>query len=740
MEVIKRNGKKELLNFEKVQKVIDFAIQDQTMKEEFINDLQMNIKNNITTEEIQNTLIRLATEKISPQQPQWTYIASKLLVYDLYKQAGLNRDYKKFGYGNFYDIIKLLVKLGIYSKKLLKEYSKQEILDLGNYIVPERDYLFSYAGLMIMRKRYMQKGFNGEVLELPQEHFMTMGMFLSLNETNKVEKAKYWYDFFSKLRYSHGTPTILNSGKDFSQLASCFVLDINDELWSIKNTESIAGQLSKHAGGIGGYIGRIRPRGAAIQKYKNKSNGITPWGKGFENTAKSCNQLGSREGAINLTYEAHGKDIIEFLEWRTEGGDDDLKIHKIHQTISFPDLFMKQLEAKGKWYLLDTHEIEMVKGYRLEEYFCDEYEERYWDCVNDERITKVEIDAMKLFVHFLKVAKQKGEPFVFFRDNAHRMNPNSHCGYILAPNLCTEVLNNIKFSSLENEKIDWTKGVKITTTELGEIVVCVIGSAHVGRIENEKDIEEIMTAMVRGLDNVIDLNVYPTLDAEYTSKRYRSIGIGVMSYHEYLAKRGIKWESEDHIKAADELFENIAYYAIKASMELAKERGSYALYEGSDWQTGAYFDKRGYTSERWLKLKEDVMKYGIRNGYLMAVAPTGTISLLCDATASTDPILSRKFIEGKGDSSLPVVAPSLSAETYWYYDSAYDIDQMWSVRAQAARQRHIDQGNSFNIYLNHDTQAKEIFNLYVESWKQGLKTVYYMRTRTRTVDDCESCQ
>lgn len=739
LEVVKRSGKREPLNFAKVLKVIDFAIEDPNMKEEFKNDLQMNIKNNITTEEIQRTLIKLAAEKTTAQTPHWQYVAGKLLAYDLYKQAGLNRGYKKFGYGNFDDLIRKLVAMGLYTNKLLQGYAKKEIVELGSYIKPERDDLFTYAGLLILSNRYMVKGFNREVFELPQERFMIVAMHNALNEKqeNRVKFAKELYDCLSEHKFMTATPTLMNSGKDQSQMSSCFIMDVDDDLWSIMDVNSIAAQLSKHAGGIGLYLGRIRTRGSDIKGFKGASNGVVPWVKGYENTALSCNQLGARAGAINIGYDIWSKDVWEVLELRTNGGDERLKAHNIHHTLCIPDLFMKRVEERGKWYLFDPHEIETAMGYRLENYFSDEFEKRYEECVTNEQLHKTELDAMDIFKRFLQVAYQKGEPYVFFRDIVNRYNPNSHTGRVMFTNLCTEIAQNLKHSIRGEEKI--VDGKLVLEKELGDNVVCNLSSLHLGKVESEDDIAKTIPIQVRALDNVIDLNFYPVKDTEYTNKRYRAIGLGVMSYHEYLAKKGIRWESEEHLQEADKLFEDIAYHTIKSSMELAKERGAYELFEGSEWQTGEYFDKRNYNSERWLKLKEDVKNHGVRNGYMLAIAPTATISIISNATSSTDPIFGKKFMEGKGDSAIPVAQPSLNSSTFWLYKEAHHIDQIWSVKACGVRARHIDQANSFNVFVKTGTSAKELYDIYMSAWKEGLKTVYYMRTKTLTVEECESC-
>ena len=265
-----------------------------------------------------------------------------------------------------------------------------------------------------------------------------------------------------------------------------------------------------------------------------------------------------------------------------------------------------------------------------------------------------------------------------------------------------------------------------------------MNSISLGRITDE-ELEENIALQIRMLDNVISINQAPVPESRMTSDKYRAIGLGTSGYHHYLVNHDIQWESDEHIEVADKLFENIAYYAIKASMELAKEKGAYPAFKGSEWETGAYFTRRGYTSDRWKQLAADVAKYGIRNGYLMAVAPTGSTSNIANTTAGIDPIFKKFFIEEKKGSFTPKTAPDLNNKTFWLYKEAHTIDQQWSIKACGVRQRHIDQAQSFNLYITPQMKAKEILDLYVEAYKQGVKTIYYIRNQSLEMDECTSC-
>mgnify|MGYP002478220011 FL=1 len=343
----------------------------------------------------------------------------------------------------------------------------------------------------------------------------------------------------------------------------------------------------------------------------------------------------------------------------------------------------------------------------------------------------------------LRSAVETGTPFIFNRDTVNRANPNPHQGMIYCSNLCTEIAQNmspIESLSKEIKTIDGDT-VVVNSVKAGEFVVCNLASLTLGRLplENKKAMTDKIETVIRALDNVIDLNFYPVPFAEITNHRYRSIGLGVSGYHHALAKRGIKWESEEHLKFADKVFEMINYAAIEASCKLAKEKGAYKYFKGSDWQTEAYFKKRGYESEDWRGLAEKVSVNGMRNAYLLAVAPTSSTSIIAGTTAGLDPVMKRFFLEEKKGVMLPRVAPDLSDATYWMYKGAYLIDQKWSIRAAGVRQRHIDQSQSVNLYITNNYTMRQVLNLYLLAWKCGVKTLYYVRSKSLEVEECESC-
>lgn len=755
----KRNGKYENLCVEKTKKMVALACEglDGCDPMELEMDSKIQFKNGMSTKEIQQVLIRSAIEKVivndesenggglNRMNSKWQYVAARLFLFDLYKEAKISRNYKAFGYGDFNELVEMLVERGIYTEDFITKYSKAQRKELADYIDPDRDFLFNYEGVKLLADRYLVRGMDGEVLELPQERFMAIAMHLASVEEDKVHYAKAFYDLLSKLKMTVATPTLANAGTTFNQLSSCFISTVSDNLWSIYDVNSKFSKVSKHGGALGIYLGKVRSLGSDIRGFSNASGGVIPWVRLYNDTAVAVDQLGRRKGGASITLDIWHKDLYEFIDLRTNNGDDRRKAHDIFPAISIPDIFMERLINRQDFSLFDPHEVEKLMGFSLEDYYDKdekhkEFSERYKLCENDNRLAKITVPALDIMKKIMKSAVETGTPFIFFRDTVNRANPNSHAGMIYGSNLCHEIAQNMSETKFVSEEIVSEDGKSkiVTTVESGDMVTCNLNSINLGNVAFD-ELKENVPLQIRMLDNVITLNMFPVADAEVTSLKYRAVGLGVSGYHHYLAKNAIAWENEKHIEEADRLFEEIAYNAIKASMELAKEKGAYAEFEGSKWQTGEYFDERGYVSERWQELKKDVMKYGLRNGYLMAVAPTGSTSNIAGTTAGIDPIFKKFFVEEKKGSFTPKTAPELNDETFWYYKEAHYINQLWSIRACAARQRHIDQAQSFNLYITPDVKAKDILDLYVESFKSGIKTIYYVRNRSLEMDECTSC-
>ena len=691
-----------------------------------------------------DALIKAAVELTTPEAPAWEMISARILSYRSEKK--ITRLEEELGLKTFYRKVKYMTEEGLYGDYILQNYSEEEINEAATFIDPERNKLLNYSGLDLLLKRYVIKNYTGKVIERVQEMFLGIALHLAMPEKeDRLMWVRRIYDLLSKLEVTMATPTLSNSRKPSHQLSSCFIDTVPDSLDGIYRSLDNFSQVSKFGGGMGMYFGKVRATGGNIRGFKGVAGGVIRWMRLVNDTAVAVDQLGMRQGAVAVYLDVWHKDLPEFLQLRTNNGDDRMKAHDIFPAICYPDLFWKMAEEdmNQNWSLFCPNEIMRIKGYCLEDCYGEEWERKYLDCVNDQRLSRRVISIKDIVRLVLRSAVETGTPFTFNRDTVNRANPNAHKGMIYCSNLCTEIAQNMAPIETVSKEVETKDGdtVVVTTTRPGEFVVCNLASLSLGRLplEDEEKMKEKVATVVRALDNVINLNFYPVPYAQLTNQRYRSIGLGISGYHHALAKRRIKWESEEHLEFMDKVFETINRAAILASSNLAKEKGSYQFFEGSDWQTGVYFDKRGYDSAEWQDVRKTVALQGMRNAYLLAVAPTSSTSIIAGTTAGLDPIMKRFFLEEKKGSMLPRVAPELSDETYWMYKSAYLINQKWSVRASGVRQRHIDQAQSMNLYITNDFTMRQILNLYLLAWKEGVKTIYYVRSKSLEVEECESC-
>ena len=691
-----------------------------------------------------DALIKAAVELTTPEAPAWEMISARILSYRSEKK--ITRLEEELGLKTFYRKVKYMTEEGLYGDYILQNYSEEEINEAATFIDPERNKLLNYSGLDLLLKRYVIKNYSGKVIERVQEMFLGIALHLAMPEKeDRLMWVRRIYDLLSKLEVTMATPTLSNSRKPSHQLSSCFIDTVPDSLDGIYRSLDNFSQVSKFGGGMGMYFGKVRATGGNIRGFKGVAGGVIRWMRLVNDTAVAVDQLGMRQGAVAVYLDVWHKDLPEFLQLRTNNGDDRMKAHDIFPAICYPDLFWKMAEEdiNQSWSLFCPNEIMRIKGYCLEDCYGEEWERKYLDCVNDQRLSRRVISIKDIIRLVLRSAVETGTPFTFNRDTVNRANPNAHKGMIYCSNLCTEIAQNMAPIETVSKEVETKDGdtIVVTTTRPGEFVVCNLASLSLGRLplEDEEQMQEKVATVVRALDNVINLNFYPVPYAQITNQRYRSIGLGISGYHHALAKRRIKWESEEHLEFMDKVFETINRAAILASSNLAKEKGSYQFFEGSDWQTGAYFDKRGYDSAEWQDVRKTVALQGMRNAYLLAVAPTSSTSIIAGTTAGLDPIMKRFFLEEKKGSMLPRVAPELSDETYWMYKSAYLINQKWSVLASGVRQRHIDQAQSMNLYITNDFTMRQILDLYLLAWKEGVKTIYYVRSKSLEVEECESC-
>jgi len=830
MKVLKRNGTYESFNIEKLKRVVIQAlnvepklnISDKEI-DEIVNEVYEQAYDGIPTKELNNLLVRVCSEKVSVEKADYEYLAARIMLYNLYKEVSKKRNYEVGGYSEkhkrtfkpynpekFVEAVFEGVKKGIYGKYLVEEYSKEELLEFAKIIDWKRDFLFKYVGLKILVDRYLVKDLDKTIFELPQEMYLLIALTLAIPE--KKEKRKEWvkkfYDLLSLHKVTLATPTLMNARRPFPQLSSCFIATIDDDLFDIYDNLQKIAMISKFAGGLGVYIGKIRGKGSYIQNYKGACSGTVPVVRLINDTVVYVDQLGMRKGSASITLDIWHIDIFDFLKVKTTHGDERLKAHDIYPAVSIPDLFMKRLKRRlegenQKWTLFDPYsarhylakklfkelnleakkisnssfdyeilfeneekakEFEernkekflallrkknkvLVKVKGLEDFYGEEFE-RFYEELEKSEINKRTVDIFELWKELINSIFEQGMPFIFFRDTANRLNPNRHKGMVYSSNLCMEIIEVMSPTIHLEEEIN--DNVVIKKRKVGYFPVCNLASINLGKVNKKEDFEETMPVLVRMLDNVISFQMYVVKDAEIYNKNFRSIGIGVSNYHYLLAKKGIHWESEEHLRFADKLFELIAFYALKASVELAKEKGKYPFFEGSDWSKGILFGK---TKEElmeetknnnnflpWDKLIEEIKTYGLRNGNLLALMPTGSTSLIIGTTASIDPVFDLYYKEENLSGILPRVVPEAN-KLALYYKNAYLIKQEWSIKAASIRQKWIDQAQSFNLYIDPKLiDGYTLSKYYILAWEKGLKTVYYLRSKSITdIEECESC-
>ena len=710
----------------------------------FENYLDSIYSQNISSEKIQDILINYAVSMTSVEESDWTYLAGKLLMRKT--QEGVFK-YRGFSYGNFYETIKKMVELGVYDSRL-KEYGEEEIRELEKEIDISRDMIYDYAGANMFVNRYLLK-YSGKIFELPQEVFMCIAMLLAINEENRVLVAKNFYNALSLKKISLATPILANLRVPNGNLSSCFITAMDDNIESIfYNIDTIA-KISKNGGGAGLNISRIRAKNSMVNGYHNASGGVIPWIKIINDTAVAVNQQGRRAGAVTVALDSWHLDIESFLELQTENGDQRGKAYDIYPQVVVSDLFMERVEKNLEWTLLDPYEIRMKYGVELCELYGEEFKKKYLEIEKDRDITlKKIVKARELFKEIMKTQIETGMPYIFFKDRANLMNHNNHVGMIGNGNLCMESFSNFSPSRDFKESIDENSGVR--KVNLGEVHTCNLVSLNLAEIERE-ELEKNVSIAVRILDNTIDLTKTPIKESDKHNKNYRAIGVGTMGLADYLAREYMIYE--ESILEIDELFEEIALYSLKSSALLAKERGSYPMFKGSQWDRGVFFQKdenwylqNSKYSQKWKEVFELVKEYGIRNGELTAVAPNTSTSLLMGSTASVNPTFSRFYIEKNQKGAVPRVVKYLKDRS-WFYPEFKNVDPQTYVKIMGRIGKWTTQGVSMELIfdLNKNIRARDIYDTLMTAWKEGCKSVYYIRTIQKSTnimnekEECESC-
>jgi ribonucleoside-diphosphate reductase alpha chain len=767
--IIKRNGRREQLDISKIQKYTAAAVKglENVSQSELEVDAQLQFRDGITSREIQITLIKTAVDKIDIDAPNWTFVASRLFLYDMYHRVN--------GFTGYCSLEKYFERGEKEGRILLGLREKYDLDVLEKHIQPQRDLQFNYLGIKTLYDRYLIKDSKANPIELPQHMFMAIAMFLAQNEKNREEWAIKFYDMISKFEVMLATPTLSNARTTRHQLSSCYIGSSPDNIEGIFDSYKEMALLSKFGGGIGWDWTQVRSMGSFIDGHKNAAGGTVPFLKITNDIAIAVDQLGTRKGAIAVYLEPWHIDINDFLDLKKNSGEERRRAHDLFPSLWINDLFMKRVEEDGLWTLFDPYQTK-----ELTTLYGDAFEKRYIEFEEDETILKESLKAKDLWRKILTSYFESGSPFLCFKDNANRANPNDHYGVIRSSNLCTEIFQNtspnhykikLKFeegdhlSFEENEMVKVDSGItkeakKITALDAidgrqiyivekekvnGETAVCNLASVNLSRINTKEDIDRVVPIAIRALDNVIDLNFYPLEKVKRTNMKSRAIGLGVMGEAQMLAEAQIAWGSQEHFDKIDEVMEAVSYNAIKASSDTALEKGSYPEFEGSKWSRGVLpmdhvtadvinlVDRGGLFASAydWDELRAKIKKDGMRNGYLMAIAPTSSISILTGTTQTIEPVYKRKWSEENLSGLIPVVVPKLSPETWSYYTPAYALDQRLLIKAGAIRQKWIDQGQSLNIFITLDKASGKYLNdIYMLAWKLGVKSTYYLRSES----------
>ena len=762
LNVIQIDGSKKPLDMTRLRVIVEEACKDigEVESSVIIQETQNNLFDEIDEISVAQALVMSARTLIE-KDPNYSYVAAALLLDRLRQEAltftnGIStkatHEEMKILYQDYF---KKYIHKGAELELLDQELTKYDLTKLSEALKPDCDRNFTYLGLQTLYDRYFIHSMDIR-FELPQAFFMRVAMGLAINEKERDARAIEFYELLSSFNFMSSTPTLFNSGTRRPQLSSCYLTTVPDDLDGIFCAIKDDALLSKFAGGLGNDWTPVRALGTHIKGTNGKSQGVVPFLKVANDTAVAVNQGGKRKGAMCAYLETWHLDIEEFLDLRKNTGDDRRRTHDMNTANWIPDLFMKRVAEDGEWTLFSPHETA-----DLHDLYGEKFEERYseyeFNAKNGDIKNYKSIKAVDLWRKILSMLFETGHPWITFKDPCNIRSPQSHAGVVHSSNLCTEITLN---------------------TSEDEIAVCNLGSVNLPQHLNDEglDVEKlektINTAM-RMLDNVIDYNYYSVAKARRSNLRHRPVGLGVMGFQDSLYKLRLSYSSTEAVSFADKSMETISYFAIKASTNLAEERGSYSTYNGSLWSQGILpidslkilGDERGdylqvnyETAMDWENLRHRVMNVGMRNSNCMAIAPTATISNICGVSQSIEPTYQNLFVKSNLSGEFTVVNPYLVRDLkdrgIWdevmvndlkYFDgsvkkidripddikeiyaTAFEVDPRWLVESAARRQKWIDQGQSLNLYMA-EPSGKKLDNLYKLAWVRGLKTTYYLRS------------
>ena len=739
-----------------------------TNPETIIQEANKNLYEGASEDEIKEAMI-LSARSLVEAEPNYTYATSRILLDSLRTEAlsflSLAPNATQKEMENLYPkALDVFIKRAIELELVNPELGKMDLKKLGNNLKPERDLMFSYLGLQTLYDRYFIH--KDEVrFELPQIFFMRVAMGLAIEEENREERAIEFYNLLSSFDYMSSTPTLFNSGTIHSQLSSCYLTTVPDDLKGIYDALGDNAMLSKWAGGLGNDWTPVRGMGAHIKGTNGKSQGVVPFLKVVNDTAVAVNQGGKRKGAVCSYLETWHLDIEEFVELRKNTGDDRRRTHDMNTANWIPDLFMQRVMDGGKWTLFSPNETP-----DLHDLTGSAFKTRYEEYENDAKTGKIqvskEVEAEDLWRKIISMLFETGHPWITFKDACNLRSPQQHVGVIHSSNLCTEITLN---------------------TSQDEIAVCNLGSINLpnhlnenGDL-NEEKIERTITTAIRMLDNVIDINYYAVSQAENSNFKHRPIGLGIMGFQDALYIKKTPYASEEAVSFADESMEMVSYYAIKSSSDLASERGAYSSYEGSLWSKGIlpldsiellkkergenYLEVDTTSRLDWEDLRKTVKKQGMRNSNVMAIAPTATIANITGLTQSIEPTYSNLFVKSNLSGEFTIInmhlVEALKEIDMWdevmVYDlknlngsleginrvpddlkklfaTSFEVEPKWLIEAASRRQKWIDQSQSLNLYVS-EPNGKKLDVMYKMAWLRGLKTTYYLRSRSATTSE-----
>ncbi|MDI1352268.1 MAG: ribonucleoside-diphosphate reductase subunit alpha, partial [bacterium] len=754
------DGELQPLDMDRVNTIVNESCRnlENVQAEPVIKDALRNLYNQAKFEDVHKSLI-MAARALVEKEPNYTFVSARLLL-DSMRMEALNKlniqSNATFDEMNtiYPEYFKSYIAHGIAQGMLDVKMADFDLNKLSKALLPERDMQFNYLSLQTLYDRYFIHD-RGVRYELPQAFFMRVAMGLAIREKNKEDKAIEFYQLISSFDYMSSTPTLFNSGTVRPQLSSCYLTTVPDHLDGIYSAIKDNALLSKYAGGLGNDWTPVRAMGSHIKGTNGKSQGVVPFLNVADATAVAVNQGGKRKGAVCAYLECWHRDVEEFLELRKNTGDDRRRTHDMNTALWIPDLFMKRVREEGEWTLFspdEVPELHDVYGQAFESLY-ETYEEQGRQGI----ITVKTLPAVKLWRKMLSMLFETGHPWMTFKDPCNLRSPQQHVGVVHSSNLCTEITLN---------------------TSEEEIAVCNLGSvnlpAHIknGVLDKDKLKRTINTA-IRMLDNVIDINYYSVPQARNSNLQHRPIGLGLMGFQDALYELKIDYTSKEAVEFADSSMELISYYAIEASCDLAKERGSYSTYEGSLWSKGIlpidsisllqqsrnkYLEQDRSQRLDWETLRIKVRTQGMRNSNVMAIAPTATISNICGVSQSIEPTYQNLYVKSNLSGEFTVINPylvrDLKALNLWdevmvndlkyfngsvqpisripaelkkRYATSFEIDPMWLIEAASRRQKWIDQAQSLNIYMAQPS-GKKLDDLYTHAWLRGLKTTYYLRS------------